>query len=169
MTEPFAVKTLTKSCDVDMRFYDSSRAYDVTMVSEIIIVAFDEEDRILVLKDKKGFAVLRGIIEWDDDTIEDAVRREVLEQACATLGVVRIAAIIETTPENAFAEDPVVTVVATARLETMEAFPANQEDKRFFLAKQDFLDHGAPENAEVQPCLMDLVEKTLGKRGEDFL
>ena len=164
MTKSFAIKTMTKNREVEMRFFDSSHAYDLTMVSGILVFAFDAQGRILVLKDKKGFSLLRGEIEWDDDTGEDAARREVLELADATLSSVSLAAFIETTVEDSFTQDPVITLVFAGCVDTLDSCPSSGKDRRVFLSGDDFLESCAPENAELQPQLMALVARTLGQR-----
>ena len=50
MTTPFLLKTQTRGHEVTLRFYPPSHAYDGSMVSSFIIMALDEQNRILALK-----------------------------------------------------------------------------------------------------------------------
>ena len=166
MTKSFAVKTKSKSQEIEMRFYKAPHDYDAAMLSGVIIYVFDAQDRVLTMKDKKSFRILSGLVEWDDDTIEDTVRREALEQARIILGPVTVAAVVETTLEDQIGKKPVVTLVVTGRAKAIEPYPAQQKDRRVFLAKPDFLTRCADGNIESQPKLLEMVEAALAKAGK---
>jgi hypothetical protein len=131
------------------------------MVSSFIIMALDEQNRILALKKGKGFAILRGVTEWEDDSDEATVRREVSEEAYVTLDFVAHAAVIETMPEDSFTGKPVVTLVMAGRVKSLNPYPPQEKHRRAFLSKPDFLKHCAADNPEVCPQLLDMVEKAV--------
>ena len=166
MTKFFTVKTMSQPRELTMRFHQAPHAYDPRMLSGVIVFAFDKQDRILVLKNKKTFDIIHGLTDWEDDTIEDTVRRETHEQARATLGPIALAAVIETTLDDQKSKKPIVTLVATARVKGLEPYSTKAKDKRVFFAKPDFLKHCADYNIEARPQLLEMVEAALDKAEE---
>ncbi len=125
-----------------MKIHEPLYPFDHERVFGIKVIAFDEFDRLLAVKKGRSFDIINGCQEWDDDSFEDAARREAYEQAGATLEHLTVSAVIEhESDENQEVEDsgPFYTLVITGYVEGLEEWPPEQAVKRGFFKKEVFL------------------------------
>lgn len=149
------------------RYYEPMHGYDKCMVKNVKVVAFDNEDRILTVRDGNRIDIVNGSIEWDDDTPEDAARREAMEKANVTLGEVSLGAVIESKPKGGSSGQAAVTLVMTARIKSIDPYKSWQgAPKRAFLTKEELFKKLGPRKSKDLTRLIDmasfaLVEETL--------
>ncbi len=120
-----------------------------------LILFSDDGQKILVVQKGEAFDILRGAREWDDDTLEDTVRREARDQAGVVLDAVTIAAILST-QEELLAEVS-YELVMTAFVLSQERHTF-QETKSVFIDKETFLEHYTFGNREEMKTLMSMAE-----------
>ncbi len=76
-------------------------AQQVEVLSEsepkyVKIVVFDDQNRLLTVKNKNRFNLPGGRVEWDDDDAEAAALREVFESANIALSIVKPVTVVTT-------------------------------------------------------------------------
>lgn len=120
-----------------------------------LILFSDDGQQILAVQKGEAFDILRGAREWDDDTLEDTVRREARDQAGVVLDAVTIAAILSTQEE--LLADVSYELVMTAFVLSQEARTV-QETKSVFIDKETFLEHYAFGNREEMETLIGMAE-----------
>lgn len=143
--------------------------FDCERVFGIKVIAFDRHDRILGVKKGRSFDIINGCQEWDDDSLEEAARREAYEQAGAALEQLTVAAVIEhAADENKEIEEngPFYTLVMTGYVESIEEEPLfpKQLSRHRFLNKASLLRHA--EEADLHR-IIDMAEFYVLKTGED--
>lgn len=98
------------------------------------IVVFDNQNRVLTIKNGSRFVLPGGRMEWDDDDAESAARREVFESANIALGPVRPVTVIKT--KNC--EQKAQTIVFVARMAGEGATWPEQRQARRFMTRETF-------------------------------
>jgi len=99
------------------------------------IIVFDDQNRVLTIKNANGFVLPGGRVEWDDDDAEAAARREVFETANIALGLVHPVTIIKTKPaQNQSAQ----TIVFAARMTGEGVDWPEQRQAHHFMSKETF-------------------------------
>lgn len=123
----------------------------------INLILFNEDgSKILAVKKGNGLDILRGFRDWDDDTIEEAARREAKDQASAILDAVTIAAVLST-PEELLS-DVSYELVMTAFVTSKGARHAWQECESEFVDKETFLARYASGDREEMEVLIAMAE-----------
>lgn len=139
--------------------------FDSERVFAIKVIAFDKFGRILGVKKGRSFDIINGCPEWDDDSLEDAARREAYEQAGAGLEQVTVTAVIEHDPdENKEVEEsgPFYTLVVTGQIKGLEEWPPEQAIKRGFFKKEIFLKRYRFGNPDDLRVLIEMAEVYVG-------
>ncbi len=91
------------------------------------VVVFDDQNRVLAVKNKNSFILPGGRIEWDDDDAEAAARREVFEAADIALGIVQPVTTVKTKDSR--------TIVFVGRLRGEDK---TSGDRHRFMTKETF-------------------------------
>ncbi len=121
------------------------------------LILFSEDgNKILAVKKEGGFDILRGFRDWDDDTIEDAARREANDQASATLDAVTIAAVLSTQGE--LLSEVSYELVMTAYVKSRGPRRAWQETECKFIDKETFLARYTSGDREEMEVLIGMAE-----------
>ncbi|NCC03473.1 MAG: NUDIX hydrolase [Proteobacteria bacterium] len=120
-----------------MEIFDPPYSYKEGSARLIRLIAFDRIGRILAVQKEDCIDIIRGRQEFDDDTHEDAVRREAKEQANISLGEVSLAAKIRL-PEWINTK-PIYELVFAALVDEIGLCPNGRGYDRFFIGKQAFL------------------------------
>jgi hypothetical protein len=123
----------------------------------INLILFSEDgNEILAVKKGNDFDILRGCIDWDDDTIEDSARREAKDQASATLDAVTIAAVLATPGE--LLSEVTYELVMTAFVTSKGPRHTWQETEGEFIDKQTFLKRYRSGDREEMEVLIGMAE-----------
>lgn len=121
------------------------------------LILFSEDgNKILAVKKEDGFDILRGFRDWDDDTIEDAARREANDQASATLDAATIAAVLSTPGE--LLSEVSYELVMTAFVKNRGPRRAWQETECEFIDKETFLKRYRFGDREEMEVLIGMAE-----------
>jgi ADP-ribose pyrophosphatase YjhB (NUDIX family) len=144
--------------------------FDSERVFAIKVIAFDKSDRILGVRKGRSFDIINGCQEWDDDSLEDAARREAYEQAGAALEQLTVAAVIEHDPdENKEVEEngPFYTLVITGYIKGFEEEPLfpKQKCRHRFLKKSSLLRHA--ERPDLHK-IVDMAEFYLSANEQNY-
>ncbi len=112
----------------------SAQSLDAEEIKYVKIVVFDDQNRVLAIKNTSRFVLPSGCIEWDDDDAEAAARREVFETTNISLGLVKPVTVINTKDhQNQIAS----TLVFVGRMPGKEQTPS---DHHRFMNKKAFLE-----------------------------
>ncbi len=123
----------------------------------INLILFSEDgNKILAVKKRTGLDILRGFRDWDDDTIEDAVRREANDQASAMLDAVTIAAVLSTPGE--LLSEVSYELVMTAFVKNRGPRRTWQETECEFIDKEVFLKRYRSGDREEMEVLIGMAE-----------
>lgn len=121
------------------------------------LILFSEDGKqILAVKKNGALDILRGSREWDDDSLEDTVRREANEQASAMLDAVTICAILSTTEE--LLSEVSYELVMTAFVTNKGPRHVWQETESEFINKEIFLTRYAHDEREKIETLVGMAE-----------
>lgn len=157
MTSPHKTKALVDGQEVEQTYHEALFPFDKEQVTGIKVIAFDHEGKILGVKRGRTFDIPSGCQEWDDDTFEEATRREVYEQASAVLDKIALAAVIENAPLGT--DDPTTfTLVMTGFVKALEPMLLGRDHKRTFLDKKTFLNRYRFGNPDDLKHLIDMAE-----------
>ncbi len=115
----------------------ADQSLDTEEIKYVKIVVFDDQNHVLALKSKSRFVLPGGRIEWDDDDMEAAARREVFETANISLGLVKPVTIIKTkNRQNQSAQ----TIVFVGRMAGEgRAWPRQKQSHRL-MSKETFFE-----------------------------
>ena len=138
-----AVLTTTQTTldgrEVTLRYLDPTHAYALDRVLGVLVIAFDDFDRILALQDGNSLSLPGGKVEWDEEAPEAAAINRVLECASVTLALPRLAAVIEAHVKDA-PDQFTNTLVMTSRVRVIEPFkPLQKTRKRLFITPESLL------------------------------
>ncbi|MGE0108455.1 MAG: NUDIX hydrolase [Bdellovibrionales bacterium] len=118
------------------------------------VIVFDDQNRVLLVKNGNRLVLPGGPVEWDDDDTEAAARREVFEAANIALGTVTQITVITT-------KDPMsqtqYTAVYTGRTHGKERRP---KTKHRFLSK-DALFKTVAGQGELVRALIESAHRVL--------
>lgn len=114
-----------------------SNAQDESEVSYVKIIVFDDQNRILVVKNKNRFVLPGGRVEWDDDDAESAARREVFEAANIALGLVQPVTVIQTQDHE---KQITKTSIFAARMSGEPQVSQHHKNTHRFVRKESFLE-----------------------------
>lgn len=118
------------------------------------IIVFDDQNRLLTVKNKNRFTLPGGHVEWDDDDGEAAARREVFEAANIALGLVKPVTVIKTkSRQNQSAQ----TVVFVGRLRGEVSTAC---DRQRFMDKETFFNTSGGQSDLVR-SLVDAAHRVL--------
>ena len=120
------------------------------------LIAFDKIGRILVVQKGNAIDIIKGRQEFDDDTHEDAVRREAEEQASVSLGEVSLAAKIQL-PEWINGK-PVYELVFTGLVDEIGLRPDGNDYIRFFMDKKVFIKKYRQDSTEEMKALIEMAD-----------
>ncbi len=113
----------------------SVQSLDAEETKYVKIVVFDDQNRVLAIKNKSRFVLPGGRVEWDDDDAEAAARREVFETANIVLGPVNPVTVIKTkSAENQSAQ----TIIFVGRAAGEGNAWLGQQQARRFMSKETF-------------------------------
>lgn len=121
------------------------------------IVVFDDQNRILVIKNKNRFVLPGGHVEWDDDDTETAARREVFEAANIALGPTRPVTIIKTKDHDGQIAQ---TIVFVGRMAGEEVGWPEQKPAHRFMSKETFFRTSGGQSDLVR-SLVDAAHRVL--------
>lgn len=151
----------------EQRYYEPVRCYDSIRAQGLKLIAFDGENRILAIRDKNRVDIVNGSLTWEDDTLEDAARREAREEGNVTLGQVALAAVIESNPKGAPPKHITYTLVMAARIKSVDPYqPWHGTHKRVFLTKENLLKRFSAGKAKDLSKLLDMAEFVLNDKPE---
>ena len=118
------------------------------------IVVFDDQNRLLTVRNKNCFVLPGGCVEWDDDDAEAAARREVFETANIALGIAKPVTVIKTkNHQNQSAR----TIVFVGRLRGGEQ---TSGDNQRFMDKETFFNTPSGQGDLVR-SLVDAAHRVL--------
>ncbi|GEM_PF-2304327 len=137
-------------------------AQQVEVLSEnepkyVKIVVFDDQNRLLTVKNKNRFNLPGGRVEWDDDDAEAAARREVFESANIALGPVRPVTIIKTKEHDG---QTAQTIVFVGRLVGEGSAWTEQRQPSRFMVKETFFRTSSGQSDLVR-SLVDTAHRIL--------
>jgi hypothetical protein len=121
-----------------------------------LILFSEDEKKILAIKKGKSFDILRGVREWDDDTLEDTARRVAKDHASATLDAVTICAVLSTQGE--LLSEVSYELVITAFVKGLGPRRTWQETECEFIDKETFLKRYRSGDREEMEVLISMAE-----------
>ena len=131
-----------------------SNAQNESEASYVKIIVFDDQTRILVVKNKNRFVLPGGRVEWDDNDAEAAARREVFEAAKVALGILKPTTAIKTKLHQ---NQSTKTIVFVGRLCGEDQQVSN---KHRFMNKSAFFEASASHDAFVH-SLVEAAHRVL--------
>lgn len=144
----------------NLKLLGSSKMPDFDKVSSASALIFDNDGLILGVRLKnRGLDIPGGHTEPGDLNSEETLRREVLEEASATIKDIKLLEVIEsdffgTTPEKAS-----YMLIYTARID--QILPYDDADEmayeRIFLPKEEFLSQYTAGDPELMKRLVEKV------------
>ncbi|MDD2324479.1 MAG: hypothetical protein PHW63_00485 [Alphaproteobacteria bacterium] len=121
------------------------------------LILFSEDgNEVLTVKKGKDFDILRGVREWDDNTLEDTARRVAIDHASATLDAVTICAVLSTQGELLC--EVSYELVITAFVKSLGPRRAWQETECEFIDKETFLKRYRSGDREEMEVLIGMAE-----------
>lgn len=105
------------------------------------VVVFDDQDRVLMIKNADRFALPGGRVEWGDDDAEAAARREVLETTKVCIGPMAPVTIL-TQEGGPFISAQ--TIVYVGRVAEKQASALHPEAPPCFVSMKSFLGKNGP-------------------------
>lgn len=120
--------------------FSPDHSYDIGRAKNLIIIAFDQQGRIMTIKKKGITDVVRGRVEWDDESYADAARREMFEATGAIFTLLKLSAVIapkENKLEIANQKDH--TLVMAGRIGAIDRPQGSRKYKPIFLDMKKLL------------------------------
>lgn len=153
----------------EQRYYEPMRPYDVRKTKKIKLIAIDQENRILCIRDQKtgSLDVMNGARVSGDKTLEDVAHRVALKEGAITINIdaIKIAAVIETNPIDAPEQIAGTLVMATY----IEAIGNCAPPSREFLSKEVLLKQLDADKAKDMTQLIAMAEFVLPQRPIDHM
>lgn len=145
----------------EQRYYEPMHGYDKYKTKKIIVIAFADDNRILGIKNRSRVDILHGERTWEDDTYEDAARREAKEEGNVTVDKISQAAVIASSPKGE-PEQITHTLVMTARIKSVDPYqPWHGTHKRVLLTKKNLLHKFSANKAKDLTQLINMAEFAL--------
>jgi len=135
---------------IDIQLHEPVFPYDPDLVKWVKVIAFNEYEQLLAVRQGRKYGILCGKLEWDDEDTEDAARREVIEAANIILGPLAVSAVIEAKRETG---EPDYTLVYSGRVVSEEPLLPKQKRVHRFIKKSSLL-----KNTE-KPLLRELIDR----------
>lgn len=121
------------------------------------IIVFDDQNRLLTVRNRNRFVLPGGRIEWDDDDAESAARREVFESANIALGPVHSVTVVKT---KTAPTEGAQTIVFVGRMASEGAAWPGQGQARRFMSKETLFRASSGQSALVR-SLIDAAYRIL--------
>jgi ADP-ribose pyrophosphatase YjhB (NUDIX family) len=136
--------------------------YDKLKAKEIIVIAFGSDNKVLAIRDDSGVDILRGALTWEDDTWQHAALREAREEGNVTLGLISLAAVVQSRRKDAAEHQITHTLVVAARIKSIDPYqPWHGVPRRVFLSKEQLLRRFSDRRAKDLRKLFDMAEFVL--------
>jgi ADP-ribose pyrophosphatase YjhB (NUDIX family) len=149
---PYTSRKTINGQTVCLTFFEPPHAFDAFRAKRLIILAFDRDGKILMIRKQGKLSLITGRVGFEDMGYEDAAWREAREDARVTLGPLQIAAIIESRPKYAPTAAADVTLALAAHITYIDP---DAGTKRHFLTKEEI---AGQRTAHKPKDLMKLIE-----------
>jgi ADP-ribose pyrophosphatase YjhB (NUDIX family) len=150
----------------EVRIHEPAYAADVEGTKRFKVIVFDADNRILVVRTNKLIDLPGGRVEWEDDTLGAAVRREVLETTGVTLGLLAVAAVMVAS-SPAGQDDPQPILVMSGRAMGIATPGGTLRRQRYpFIDKEKLLQRYKAGNPDALRKLIEMAEFALADERE---
>jgi ADP-ribose pyrophosphatase YjhB (NUDIX family) len=152
---------------IEMR--EPGYAGDAENVRRFKVVVFGTDDRVLAVRSRKTIDLPGGRVEWEDDTLADAARREVWETAEITLGPLVLAAAMVATPLGEPQSRAATIMIVASRAATVALPAATPRMRRYvFLKAANLVERCSAGPPELLQRLIEMAELALERETGEF-
>ncbi|HET8863284.1 MAG TPA: NUDIX domain-containing protein [Solirubrobacterales bacterium] len=157
-----------KGKKVNFRYLGNSVLPPAASVTSVAAVPFAEDGRIVCVELRdRGVDIPGGHVRERETVLEDAVRREVLEEASIRLAEPKLVEVIESDYYGSRKEDLTYMLTFAAYVSDFLPFERNEEStRRVLLTDDEFIDNYRASEPEVMRRVIEHAKSVLGLTGE---
>jgi hypothetical protein len=124
---------------VILEYQEPQEHFDHTQIISVLLLAFDNEGRVLTVTRNKDIDIPSGPVEWDDDTYIDTARRIAFEDLSVELNEAVLSTLIISRNKDINSSASYMPVV-TAQVKLVRPFtPTKEFKRRVFMDTNSFL------------------------------
>jgi len=163
MSRSYSFRTVIEGREAEVRIHEPNYAGEVEDAKLFKVIVFDSEGRVLAVRTKRVIDLPGGRVEWEDDTLAEAARREVLETARVMLGPLALAAVLAATPAGGGPPLSATTtvVLASRAVATSAARATLRMDRHAFLGVSKLLQRYNAGPTDLLRVLIDMADFAL--------